>query len=609
MDTVLRRAITLSRARAPDPRSTSIAAARSRSSSAGSCPCGRSRSGARGSRRGRGTGAQARRRRVAGPSRAGPHGAARLQRRPPPPSPCWKRRRPGSRAPTRAWRHACALGCHRLPRPVRAARRPGRPGDHRRSGGRRSGGARPSPVGAADVRWGTEPAEVIRPVADEIVCCRAHRRPRAGGRRQALAVEDPGCRQAGAAAHPRPRRRRPTRPQCAPEPSPPVPLGRGIGLDEHRSAHGRQPGGPGEQSRRVAADPDVPVGEQHVPPPALAGNAGEHVPAHHHHPARPALRLRDRGVVHTQGRDTPARQPDQQPTGPQPRSTVGPVQRSSIQASSASAGPLHRRTGRTAWPPSLSRSVAPPAERRRTPGRPGAPSRHGHAPSSKTAVGDRPTGRRTSWSAARDGTQVGQRHCAVCSRRPSIRLLGQFEVRRRRGAAAAGVRARRVVLAYLLLHRAAAATAAAAGVRCSGPTRPRRRPGPTSAMSCTPCGAGCPTPTATSRSPRARCAGGPRRRTARRRRVRASCSTGTPPTYAGDRAAALRAAVGLYGGDLLEGCTTSGCSPSGSGCAAAPGRPGRARRPVRGRRRAGRGDPHAERLLRSTRFARRPTGS
>ena len=175
----------------------------------------------------------------------------------------------------------------------------------------------------------------------------------------------------------------PTRPRCAPAPSPPVPLGRGVRLHEQRSRRRRA-----VVRRGRAAAPDrrrsrccrrraarAPTGPRRA--------RGRTRPGAPSPPRAPGTVPAPTAEWSTPRAGTPRRaSPTSSRPGPQPRSTVGPVHRSSSQASSASAGPRHRRTGRSASSPSLSSSVAPrPVSAASNAGAPAeTPHGRGHAP-------------------------------------------------------------------------------------------------------------------------------------------------------------------------------------------------------------------------------------
>jgi hypothetical protein len=74
-------------------------------------------------------------------------------------------------------------------------------------------------------------------------------------------------------------------------------------LDQGVALRGQQFRGPAEQRRRIAADPDVPVREQHRHPAAGARDAAEHVALHHQRP-------RGAGQVNGVGRDVDTQRGD-----------------------------------------------------------------------------------------------------------------------------------------------------------------------------------------------------------------------------------------------------------------------------------------------------------
>ena len=84
-------------------------------------------------------------------------------------------------------------------------------------------------------------------------------------------------------------------------------------LDDGAALRREQFGDPAEQGGRVAADPDVPVREQHRGPPAGARHPVEHVAQHDQRARGPGQVDRVRGDVDAEGRDATFGQRDGQP--------------------------------------------------------------------------------------------------------------------------------------------------------------------------------------------------------------------------------------------------------------------------------------------------------
>jgi hypothetical protein len=91
---------------------------------------------------------------------------------------------------------------------------------------------------------------------------------------------------------------------------------RRLELDQGAAFRGQQFPGPAQQRGRIAADPDVPVREQHGHPPARARDAAEHVPQHDQRPGRAGQVDGVRRDVDAQGGDTPLGQGHGQPARP-----------------------------------------------------------------------------------------------------------------------------------------------------------------------------------------------------------------------------------------------------------------------------------------------------
>jgi len=81
-------------------------------------------------------------------------------------------------------------------------------------------------------------------------------------------------------------------------------------FDDGAALRGEQFGHPAEQGRRVAADADVPVREQHRGPAAGAGDPAEHVAQHDQRAGGPGHVHRVRRDVDAEGGDAPFGQSD-----------------------------------------------------------------------------------------------------------------------------------------------------------------------------------------------------------------------------------------------------------------------------------------------------------
>jgi hypothetical protein len=91
---------------------------------------------------------------------------------------------------------------------------------------------------------------------------------------------------------------------------------RRLELDQGTAVRGQQFPGPAQQRGRIAADPDVPVGEQDRHPPAGARDAAEHVPQHDQGPGRAGQVHGVRRDIDAQGGDASLRQGHGQPARP-----------------------------------------------------------------------------------------------------------------------------------------------------------------------------------------------------------------------------------------------------------------------------------------------------
>ena len=210
------------------------------------------------------------------------------------------------------------------PAPCRGARRRGSPVE------RRPGlPLRDHPAAAAPARAATG--------SDAVSSTKLRRAPVAVGAAQARAA--PPSRHSASAPAQRPRDRRPVPARGAhPGGAAPEHLGRGSVSTSTVPPAAEQPRRPAQQPQRVAADPDVAVGEQHVVPAALAGQRAEHVAAHHRRPPAPAVLAarRRRGRRPAPAARGAANAATSRP-GPQPRSTPGRCSGRAASASSASA--------------------------------------------------------------------------------------------------------------------------------------------------------------------------------------------------------------------------------------------------------------------------------